>query len=441
MDLFLYKDVADSRSEDFASSELGLNPDIRSDLDLLDNIKRVKHEEDFNLEIPGMHPGHFSDLQSQRLLTVPPYEQTESFNGLLSWEYEPISNEINLNMPALKEESETFQVEGTDCKPKAKQPKVKSKKRQRASPLVKAQSNSGTNQDPKAVKAPTTPKAQRAKRTKSSPKTGKKSLKRQRLTKAQKNRMDAELERYLQLRKKAKLQDKNDSGEYLCPFPGCSFKVEDFDVLNNHMDLHKEGQRRHFRCTDCPEVFYSSGCLTSHMITHSRGGSTNFCCSAEGCGKRYATAEGLRLHTRNHHQVNKTWKCMADGCKISFVRKSDLQMHIIRMHSVERPYPCSACDKSFACHSEVRRHLLKMHGIETPKLSKDGIIERPKSAVFEKLIQKATVYRDKLRAERAAEKARLAKARKAFLRAQKAMEKEAKRAKKRAERQQRAKRT
>ena len=152
---------------------------------------------------------------------------------------------------------------------------------------------------------------------------------------------------------------------------------------------------------------------------------------------------------------------MAENCDISFVRKSDLQMHIIRMHSKERPYPCTQqnCSKSFACHSgkraywytpfrrlivfpvELRRHLLKIHQVECPKLPKDGSMDRPKSEVFDRLIKEASVYRNGLRKQRALEKARLLKERKALLRLQKAAAKEAKRAAKKKANKQKSKRS
>ena len=82
------------------------------------------------------------------------------------------------------------------------------------------------------------------------------------------------------------------------------------------------------------------------------------------CGKLYHTAEGLRLHHRNHHSADKRWRCFAAGCKArSFVRRTDLRVHVIRMHSAERPYRCGAasCDKQFACRSELRKHVRTKH--------------------------------------------------------------------------------
>jgi len=90
-----------------------------------------------------------------------------------------------------------------------------------------------------------------------------------------------------------------------------------------------------------------------------------FICSAANCNKRYTTAEGLRLHIRNHHEVDKKWTCHAPDCTTerAFVRQADLRMHLIRMHSPVRPFPCRDpnCNKTFACHSELRRHIGSEH--------------------------------------------------------------------------------
>lgn len=97
-----------------------------------------------------------------------------------------------------------------------------------------------------------------------------------------------------------------------------------------------------------------------------------FTCTTPGCQKVYQTAEGLRLHIRNHHEIDKRWLCLADGCGRAFVRQSDLRMHVIRMHSDVRPFPCGAkdCGKAFACHSELRRHICASHKAESDDLLK-----------------------------------------------------------------------
>ena len=180
------------------------------------------------------------------------------------------------------------------------------------------------------------------------------------------------------------------STTFLCPFPGCSRKFKSSDTLNRHMDLHSEGNKRHLKCSECNVVFYSSGCLKSHKISHIRKAG-KYSCKVSSCGKSYSTAEGLRLHTRNHHRVDKKWKCMADKCQRSFVRQSDLRMHIIRMHSASRPYPCEHCPKGFACHSELRRHLQVAHDVIIPRPDKEA--PKPEDGeILKDLLEKALVY-------------------------------------------------
>ena len=100
-------------------------------------------------------------------------------------------------------------------------------------------------------------------------------------------------------------------------------------------------------------------------LTHSSGNSSMFVCTTKDCKKQYTTAEGLRLHIRNHHDVDKKWICHSPECTAerAFVRQADLRMHLIRMHSPVRPFPCRVpeCTKTFACHSELRRHIAAEH--------------------------------------------------------------------------------
>ncbi len=131
--------------------------------------------------------------------------------------------------------------------------------------------------------------------------------------------------------------------------------------LETHLLTHLGEEVRSHKCEICGAGFFTSGCLKSHMNTHTDH--TLFPCTSPGCTKVYQTAEGLRLHIRNHHEIDKRWLCLHDKCGRKFVRQSDLRMHIIRMHSDVRPFPCGdqGCDKAFACHSELRRHIATTH--------------------------------------------------------------------------------
>ena len=107
-----------------------------------------------------------------------------------------------------------------------------------------------------------------------------------------------------------------------------------------------------------------------------------FVCGAPDCKKKYTTAEGLRLHIRNHHDVDKKWICHSPECTAerAFVRQADLRMHLIRMHSPVRPFPCRVpdCPKTFACHSELRRHIATEHIELVRQLIRENKPERSK---------------------------------------------------------------
>lgn len=189
----------------------------------------------------------------------------------------------------------------------------------------------------------------------------------------------------------------NDGSQtYICPFPGCSCKFRRSNCLMKHMDEHKKGNRRYFKCEMCNQTFYSAGCLKSHRISHFKD-TTKYVCKVVSCGKQYSTAEGLRLHIRNHHQVNKKWKCMSPGCVRSFVRQADLRMHIVRVHTVERPFPCKSkgCNKAFACHSELRRHASAFHNVSIPAMSSQGK-QYAQPALVSSLLEKAVDYQKRM---------------------------------------------
>jgi hypothetical protein len=103
-------------------------------------------------------------------------------------------------------------------------------------------------------------------------------------------------------------------------------------------------------------------------------GQSSFACS--DCPKVYSTAEGLRLHIRNHHEVDKRWICHAASCctERAFVRQADLRMHIIRVHSPVRPFPCRVpgCDKAFSANNELRRHIATLHMPLAERLYAEG---------------------------------------------------------------------
>lgn len=139
-------------------------------------------------------------------------------------------------------------------------------------------------------------------------------------------------------------------------------------VPTRYLDEFYIERKRKF-CQDAGEeelrdlpCFHEHGVFSDRVVTITKANNSkkrkDYDCKFEGCTKRYKTSEGLRLHIRNHHIIDKKWVCSAPLCTKRFVRQSDLRLHILRMHTKVRPYPCNfkSCQKSFACISELRRH-------------------------------------------------------------------------------------
>ena len=82
------------------------------------------------------------------------------------------------------------------------------------------------------------------------------------------------------------------------------------------------------------------------------------------CPKQYDTLQGVRLHVRNHHLMEKLWHCFAEGCEnVSFVRLTDLRIHVIRVHSPTSPFPCKvpSCRQKLPRYSGLRSHITQAH--------------------------------------------------------------------------------
>jgi len=151
--------------------------------------------------------------------------------------------------------------------------------------------------------------------------------------------------------------------------PGHRAAAEGFALKQDVKEKSTSSRHKALLSPDC-ERLMSSAESFAHTIgrrTSAAGVSPTddagaMACSA--CSKLYHTAEGLRLHHRNHHSADKRWRCFAAGCEArSFARRTDLRVHVIRTHSAERPYPCevASCEKQFACRSELRKHVRTKH--------------------------------------------------------------------------------
>lgn len=70
------------------------------------------------------------------------------------------------------------------------------------------------------------------------------------------------------------------------------------------------------------------------------------------CGKRYAYASSLYVHTRLH-TGERPFKC--NFCDKSFTNQGNMQVHK-RVHTGEKPYGCNSCGKSYAQKVGLKIH-------------------------------------------------------------------------------------
>jgi uncharacterized Zn-finger protein len=137
--------------------------------------------------------------------------------------------------------------------------------------------------------------------------------------------------------------------------------------------------------------------MTHSILTDGGSGERQFVCEVAGCGKRFATANVLRVHRRTHtgerpyackvcpkafashtnlknhrrtHSGDRPHACEHPGCGRRFATYSELFKHGL-VHSAGRlPFPCRLCDKGYRLAATLALHLKTVHGLDE---SPDGL--------------------------------------------------------------------
>uniref|UniRef100_A0AC35U6E2 Zinc finger protein n=1 Tax=Rhabditophanes sp. KR3021 TaxID=114890 RepID=A0AC35U6E2_9BILA len=85
--------------------------------------------------------------------------------------------------------------------------------------------------------------------------------------------------------------------------------------------------------------------------------STDYVCKF--CGKHYAYASSLYVHTRLH-TGERPFHC--NFCEKTFTNQGNMQVHQ-RVHTGEKPYKCESCNKSYAQKVGLKIHMEQCQGI------------------------------------------------------------------------------
>nr|CRZ25968.1 Bm10919 [Brugia malayi] len=145
---------------------------------------------------------------------------------------------------------------------------------------------------------------------------------------------------------------------YVCRFCPKAFASQ--GNLQSHERTHT-GERP-YTCVQCGRSFIQKSQLTAHEATHQyqpgispetvqNKKATEYVCKY--CGKRYAYASSLYVHTRLH-TGERPFRC--SFCDKTFTNQGNMQVHQ-RVHTGEKPYKCNACEKSYAQKVGLKIHL------------------------------------------------------------------------------------
>uniref|UniRef100_A0AC35FDS3 C2H2-type domain-containing protein n=1 Tax=Panagrolaimus sp. PS1159 TaxID=55785 RepID=A0AC35FDS3_9BILA len=154
---------------------------------------------------------------------------------------------------------------------------------------------------------------------------------------------------------------------YVCKYCPKAFASQ--GNLQSHERTHT-GERP-YNCSQCGRAFIQKSQLTAHEATHNMPPTAEVIIEEEEeiqplpppprktndyvckfCGKRYAYASSLYVHTRLH-TGERPFRC--NFCDKKFTNQGNMQVHL-RVHTGEKPYKCEACSKCYAQKVGLKIH-------------------------------------------------------------------------------------
>lgn len=146
-----------------------------------------------------------------------------------------------------------------------------------------------------------------------------------------------------------------------CPQEGCGQCFPTKRQLDLHLRNVHNIEEHTFKCPEpgCEKVFFSSGCMGSHMKVH-RQNLDDLRCKHPGCGKQFTKLCRLRQH-QQQHTGEKPYMCDFPGCTWAFATPSKLKRHQTK-HTGYRKWTCSICQKQFQRSEHLKGHLITHSG-------------------------------------------------------------------------------
>ncbi|RDB25312.1 Transcription factor IIIA [Hypsizygus marmoreus] len=149
----------------------------------------------------------------------------------------------------------------------------------------------------------------------------------------------------------------NTKKRYQCTYDGCMKSYSKPSRLEEHERSHT-GQRP-FVCGTCNKSYLRETHLQAHARSHLPESARPLACPRDNCGKRFWTAQHLRVHT-DWHNGSKPFQCSKPGCDESFSKNHQLRAHECSAHAAPgtKPYRCEheGCTKSFNTNQHLHTH-------------------------------------------------------------------------------------
>nr|XP_034833020.1 gastrula zinc finger protein XlCGF26.1-like [Maniola hyperantus] len=171
-----------------------------------------------------------------------------------------------------------------------------------------------------------------------------------------------------------------DERKYKCPV--CDMRFKYYNSIPIHMRQHTDRTNKQFLCDDCGQTFLAKGNLREHIkrIHSAKSGYCSECCKhfsnlemhmwkhaglrplkCELCPNSYFDTRSLSSHINIRHKGAERYQCTVNDCTAKFPTRAMLDYHVTRYHKAIKPFSCDKCLRSFYRNGDLSRHKKGTH--------------------------------------------------------------------------------